>query len=71
MGQSKHILVVDDNGDVREVIVDVLQEQNYRVSTASSASVMRDFLETGDAVHCVSSSIPSCRGRQALHWRFI
>jgi two-component system OmpR family response regulator len=53
MGQSKHILVVDDNGDVREVIVDVLQLQNYRVSTASSGSVMRDFLETGDAVDCV------------------
>jgi len=53
MGQSKHILVVDDNGDVREVIVDILQEQNYRVSTASSGSVMRDFLATGDAVDCV------------------
>lgn len=53
MGQSKHILVVDDNGDVREVIVDILQEQNYRVSTASSGSVMRDFLKTGDAVDCV------------------
>ena len=70
MGQSKHILVVDDNGDVREVIVDVLQEQNYRVSTASSGSVMRDFLETGDAVDCVvlDALMP---GRQALHWRFI
>jgi DNA-binding NtrC family response regulator len=53
MDQSKHILVVDDNGDVRKVIVDVLQVQNYRVSTASSGSMMRDFLETGDAVHCV------------------
>jgi DNA-binding response OmpR family regulator len=53
MGQSKHILVVDDNGDVREVIVDILQQQNYRVSTASSGSVMRDFLEIGDAVECV------------------
>ena len=27
MGQSKHILVVDDNGDVREVIVDVLRNK--------------------------------------------
>ena len=62
MGQSKHILVVDDNGDVREVIVDILQEQNYRVSTASSGSVMRDFLETGDAVHCVILDALIARG---------
>jgi len=53
MGQSKHILVVDDNGDIRDVLVDILQEQNYRVSTASSGSVMRDFLETGDTADCV------------------
>ena len=52
-GQSKHILVVDDNGDVRDVIVDTLQEHNYRVSAATDGSVMRDFLETGDTVDCV------------------
>jgi len=52
-GRSKHILVVDDNGDVRDVIVDILQEQNYRVSSATGGSVMRDFLETGDTVDCV------------------
>ena len=53
MGQSKHILVVDDNGDVRDVIVAGLQIQNYRASSAPSGSVMRDFLETGDTVDCV------------------
>jgi len=53
MGQSKHILVVDDNGDVRDVIVASLQIHNYRASSAPSGSVMRDFLETGDAVDCV------------------
>jgi PleD family two-component response regulator len=52
-GCSKHILVVDDNGDVRDVIVEILQEQNYRVSSATGGSVMRDFLETGDTVDCV------------------
>ena len=52
-GQVKHILVVDDNGDVRDVIVDTLQEHNYRVSAATDGSVMRDFLETGDTVDCV------------------
>ena len=53
MGQSKHILVVDDNGDVRDVIVASLQIHNYRASSAPSGSVMRDFLETGDTVDCV------------------
>jgi DNA-binding NtrC family response regulator len=50
MDQSKHILVVDDNGDV---IVDTLQEQHFRVNTASSGPTMRDFLDTGGAVDCV------------------
>jgi two-component system OmpR family response regulator len=53
MGQSKHILVVDDNGDVRDVIVASLQAHNYRVSSAPGGSVMRDSLETGDTVDCV------------------
>jgi DNA-binding NtrC family response regulator len=53
MGQSKHILVVDDNDDVRDVIVDILQENHFRVSAASSGSLMRDFMETDDTVDCV------------------
>jgi DNA-binding response OmpR family regulator len=53
MGQSKHILVVDDNGDVRDVIVASLQTHDFRVSSAPGGSVMRDFLETGDTVDCV------------------
>ena len=53
MSRSKHILVVDDNADVRDVIVDTLQEHSYRVSAASSGSMMRDFLETDDTVDCV------------------
>jgi two-component system OmpR family response regulator len=51
--QEKHILVVDDNDDVREVIVNILQKSYYRVSAASGGSVMRDFLETGYTVDCV------------------
>jgi DNA-binding response OmpR family regulator len=53
MGHSKHILVVDDNDDVRAVIVASLQAHNYNVSFAPGGSVMRDFLETGDTVDCV------------------
>ena len=51
--QSKHILVVDDNADVRDVIVDILQENHFRVTAASSGSVMRDFMETDGTVDCV------------------
>ena len=53
MAGVKHILVVDDNDDVWEVIVDTLREYRYRVSAASDGSAMRDFLRTGDTVDCV------------------
>lgn len=53
MDQSKHILVVDDNDDVRDVIVNMLQAHSYRVNAASGGAAMRDFLETGDRVDCV------------------
>jgi|SRR6478735_2968305 DNA-binding NtrC family response regulator len=53
MDQSKHVLVVDDDGDVRGIIVEILQDYNYRVSSADSGAVMRDFLETADPVDCV------------------
>jgi two-component system OmpR family response regulator len=53
MGQPKHILVVDDDGDVRDVIVALLEENNLRVRSAASGSLMRDFLQTADPVDCV------------------
>jgi two-component system OmpR family response regulator len=53
MSQPKHILVVDDDGDVRDVIVAILEENNFRVSSAASGSLMRDFLQTADPVDCV------------------
>jgi DNA-binding NtrC family response regulator len=53
MGQPKHILVVDDDGDVRDVLVEILQNDYYRVSSVANSALMRDFLETDDAVDCV------------------
>jgi DNA-binding NtrC family response regulator len=50
---SKHILVVDDDGDVLDVIVEILRDHGYRVSAASGGLVMREFLATADAVDCV------------------
>src|ERR1051325_6361279 len=49
----KHILVVDDDDAVREVIVAILNEFKYRASSASNGAQMRDFLATGDPVDCV------------------
>jgi PleD family two-component response regulator len=34
MAGPKHILIVDDNGDVRDVIVDMLQYRGYRVNAS-------------------------------------
>ena len=53
MDPSKHILVVDDDGDVLDVIVEILRDHGYRVSAAPGGSVMREFLATGDTVDCV------------------
>jgi two-component system OmpR family response regulator len=53
MGQAKHILVVDDDGDVRNVIADVLRHYHYRVSSVSGGASMRDFVTAGDPVDCV------------------
>jgi CheY-like chemotaxis protein len=36
MSQPKHILVVDDDGDVRDVIVAILESHNFRVSYAAN-----------------------------------
>src|ERR1044072_2521097 len=49
----KHILVVDDDDAAREVIVAILNQFKYRVSSASNGVQMRDFLATGNPVDCV------------------
>jgi class 3 adenylate cyclase len=44
MDQPKRILVVDDDGDVREMIAEYLSAAGFRVSTADSAASMRRAL---------------------------
>lgn len=53
MSQPKHILVVDDDVHVRDVIVAILESHNFRVSYAASGASMRDFLQTAGPVDCV------------------
>jgi DNA-binding NtrC family response regulator len=49
---SQHILIVDDDGDVRNVIISILQEHNYRVSCAEDDASVRNFLRYSDPVDC-------------------
>jgi CheY-like chemotaxis protein len=49
----KLILVVDDDGDIRHVIADLLLEAGYRVSVAADGDTMRAFLHTGDPVDVI------------------
>jgi DNA-binding NtrC family response regulator len=53
MAGQKHILVVDDDGGVRDVIVDMLQERGYRVNSAANGMSMRDFLQGDDPVNAI------------------
>ena len=57
MRQPKHILIVDDDGDVRDVILELLRNCGYRVSSASDGASMRAFLGSGDP-WIASSSMP-------------
>jgi two-component system OmpR family response regulator len=45
MDQPQHILAVDDNEAVRDVIALLLREQGYRVTTADGGVSMREILQ--------------------------
>ena len=53
MAISKHILVVDDDGDVRSVLVEILRDREYRVSSAVDGITMRRFLDGIDPVDAI------------------
>ena len=47
MDSTDHILVVDDDPDIRELLGDYLQKQGYRASTAADGRAMRAALARG------------------------
>ena len=49
----KHILAVDDNEVVRDVIVTMLQEHGYRATAASDGRSMREILQRDDPVDAI------------------
>ena len=53
MSRSKHILVVDDDGGVRDVLVAMLTAHGHRVSSAIDGKSMREFLSGDDPVDAV------------------
>src|SRR5947208_15375914 len=70
MAAIKHILVVDDDGDVRSILVDILRDREYRVSSAVDGITMRQFLEGDDPVDAIvlDAAMPGeARATLALH----
>ena len=53
MSDEEHILVVDDDSDVRDVLAEMLRAYRYRVSCALDGALMRDFLKGDDPVNTV------------------
>ena len=52
-GAPKHILVVDDDGDVLETIVAALQERGYRVTASSGGVSMRAAIINPDLLDAI------------------
>lgn len=45
MQDAAHVVVVDDHGDIRDLVRQYLEEQGYRVSVADSGAALRRLLE--------------------------
>jgi DNA-binding NtrC family response regulator len=50
---DRHILIVDDDGDVLEIFMLTVEELGYRVSIARGGAEMRRFLAGSDPVDAV------------------
>jgi two-component system OmpR family response regulator len=55
----KHILAIDDNEAVRDVIVTMLQEHGYRVTAAGDGLSMREILQRDDPVDAIVLDAPN------------
>lgn len=45
MHSAAHVVVVDDHGDIRDLVKQYLEQQGYRVSAADSGSSLRRIME--------------------------
>jgi two-component system chemotaxis response regulator CheY len=64
----KHVLVVDDEDDVREALRMVLEEAGYRVGEASDGAAALDYLRAHDGTRVVLLDLmmPTFSGEQFL-----
>src|SRR4051812_29625528 len=46
-GDSKHILVVDDDSRIRQMLVRYFEQEGYRISAAADGAAMREELQAG------------------------
>jgi two-component system OmpR family response regulator len=53
MSAQQHILVVDDDDNVRDVLVEMIREHGYRVSWTVDGKSTREFLQGNDPVDVV------------------
>lgn len=70
ISSPKHILIVDDDGDVRDVVTAMLREHGYRVSAALGGASMRALLKGDDPVDAIvlDALMPGESGKDlALH----
>jgi len=62
--------VVDDDDDLRELLVDILREEGFEVRTARDGSEAMDVIALlpQHAAMLLDLSMPRVGGREVLHW---
>lgn len=55
MKKCKHILLVEDDDDIREQMYEILQEEGYTVTVAENGKVALDYLNS-----CDPTDLPGC-----------
>ena len=67
---AAHILVVDDEPDIRELVGDILGDENYSVAAAEDAAGARQALRDRrpDLILLSTVSVCSRSGRRSPAW---
>jgi len=65
-GNGQHILVVEDDADVRKFVSETLRDLNYRVAATESAEAALEYIGNHDPVDAIVTDVimPGMNGRQ-------
>jgi PAS domain S-box-containing protein len=65
-GNGQHVLVVEDDADVRKFVSETLRELNYRVGATESAEAALEYIGNNDPVDAIITDVimPGMNGRQ-------